>query len=116
VASRQMTTGAGGFGEPELLKELPPGFHHPTLTREGKTMYLQGPLAGDRWGLFVTTWALGKWGKPEPLSLNSADASTGDVAPCLSRDGTMLYFASDRPGGKGKMDLWVIQTSKLKKK
>ncbi|MBS1764900.1 MAG: OmpA family protein [Bacteroidetes bacterium] len=27
--------------------------------------------------------------------------------PCLSPDGNKLYFASDMPGGKGGMDIWV---------
>ena len=49
-----------------------------------------------------------------PNPINSSDAPTGDVSPALSRDGNLLYFASDRPGGKGKLDLWVIQTIKLK--
>ncbi len=114
VATRTTTTGAAGFGEPVLLKDLSAGFHHPTLTPDGKTMYLQGPLEKDRWGLFVTTASGTKWATPESLSINSSDAPTGDISPSLSRDGTLLYFASDRPGGKGKLDLWVLQTAKLK--
>jgi Tol biopolymer transport system component len=114
VASRTTTTGAAGFAAPVLLEDLPAGFHHPTLSPDGKTMYLQGPLAKDRWGLFVTTGSGTKWARPEPLTINSSDAPTGDLSPSLSRDGKLLYFASDRPGGKGKLDLWVIQTAKLK--
>ena len=37
-----------------------------------------------------------------------------DRSPSLSRDGTMLYFASDRPGGKGALDLYVVRTAELK--
>jgi hypothetical protein len=106
---------AGGYTNPKLV-DLPPGFHHATLTPDGKTMYLQGPLENDRWGLFRSTWGGSAWGKPEALDdLNSADAPTGDRSPALSRDGTLLYFASDRPGGKGGLDLWVIHTAELKK-
>jgi WD40-like Beta Propeller Repeat len=106
---------AGGYTEPKLV-DLPPGFHHATLTADGKTMYLQGPLDKDRWGLFRSTFSEGAWGKPEALdNLNSADAPTGDRSPALSRDGTLLYFASDRPGGKGGLDLWVVHTAELKK-
>jgi len=113
VSSRATATGAAGFKEPVLIEDLPAGFHHPTLTPNGKTMYLQGPVEKDRWGLFVTTGSGTKWARPEPLTINSSDAPTGDLSPSLSRDGSRLYFASDRPGGKGKLDLWVIQTSKL---
>jgi hypothetical protein len=114
VATRKEATGARGFGEPTLLKELPPGFHHPTLTPDAKTMYLQGPMEKGRWGLFVSHKTIKGWDKPEPLvGLNHPDAPIGDCSPNLSRDGTFLYFASDRPEGKGGMDLWVIPTIQL---
>jgi Tol biopolymer transport system component len=117
VARRQEATGAAGFGEPSLLKELPAGFHHATLTPDGKTMYLQGPLEKERWGLFRSVRGADGWGKPEALDgLNNAEGPTGDRSPGLSRDGTMLYFASDRPGGKGGLDLYVVPTADLKKK
>jgi hypothetical protein len=108
-------TSAGGYTNPKLV-DHPPGFHHATLTPDGKTMYIQGPLENDRWGLFRSTLSGGTWGKPEALDdLNSAEAPTGDRSPALSRDGTLLYFASDRPGGKGGLDLWVVHTAELKK-
>ncbi len=80
-------------------------------------MYLQGPLEKERWGLFRSVRGSSGWGKPEPLDgLNNADGPTGDRSPGLSRDGTFLYFASDRPGGKGGLDLYVVKTDELKKK
>jgi hypothetical protein len=117
VASRAKTTGAAGFGEPKQV-DLPADFHHATLTKDGKTMYLQGPLEKGRWGLFRST-ATGKdtWSQPEPLeTLNNEDGPTGDRSPSLSRDGMILYFASDRPDGKGGMDLYYIYTAQLPKK
>jgi hypothetical protein len=107
--------GAGGYADPKPV-DLPPGLHHATLTPDGKTMYLQGPLENDRWGLFRSTAQGGSWSKPEALdALNSADAPTGDRSPALSRDGKMLYFSSDRPGGKGGLDLWAVPTAELVK-
>jgi hypothetical protein len=116
VSSRPAgTSGAQGWGAPELVDELPPNFHHVTLTRNGKTMYLQGPLEKRRTGLFRATWTGRSWSKPEALAeLNNPDGPTGDRSPNLNRDGTMLYFASDRPGGKGGLDLWVIPTNQLR--
>jgi Tol biopolymer transport system component len=115
TSTRQATTGAAGFMEPAAIKELPADFHHATLTPDGKTMYLQGPLEKDRWGLFVSTYTGGQWSEPAPLNVNSPDAPDGDMSPCLSRDGKMLYFSSDRPGGKGKKDIWVVPVEQLKK-
>jgi Tol biopolymer transport system component len=108
----------GQFGKPVLV-DLDGDFLHPTLTPDGKTMYVEGRLqkGKDRWGLFRTTRTVSGWSKPEPLTaLNSAAAETGDHSPCLSRDGVVLYFSSDRPGGKGGRDLWVIPTAQLNKK
>jgi hypothetical protein len=116
VATRARAGGAQGFGAPVRVKGLPPDFHHVTLTPDGKTMYLQGPLGKGRTGLFRAARAGAGWGKPEPLDpLNHPGGPAGDRSPCLSRDGTMLYFASDRPGGKGGLDLWVIKTAELRK-
>jgi hypothetical protein len=117
VARRARATGPGGWGEPAALKELPVDFHHATLTRDGKRMYLQGPLGKGRWGLFVSTWTGKDWGKPVALDeLNHPEGKTGDRSPNLSKDGSLLYFASDRPGGKGGLDLYVIQTKLLTKR
>jgi hypothetical protein len=117
VCKRPQATGAQGFGEAVLVEELPPNFHHVTLTRDGKTMYLQGPLEGERTGLFTATKTAKGWTRPEPLTmLNHPEAPKGDRSPALSADGSMLYFASDRPGGKGGFDLWVVPTMQLKGK
>jgi WD40-like Beta Propeller Repeat len=109
---------AGAFGEPEMIKDLPAGYHHVTLSRDNRTMYLQGPLPDNRWGIFRAQRLSVKqpWGPPELLEgLNDPKAPTGDTSPCLSRTGSLLYFSSDRPRGKGGRDLWVIETRWFKK-
>jgi hypothetical protein len=117
VATRKEATGAAGFGEPKLIAELPAGFHHATLAPNKLTMYLQGPLDKKRWGLFRSVHQAKGWTTPEPLDeLNDPEGPTGDRSPCLSRDGVWLYFASDRPGGKGGLDLYMVRTSELKKR
>lgn len=117
VARRKEAIGPAGFGEPEEIKDFPADFHHPTLTPDGKTMYLQGPLEKGRWGLFTSTRTAKGWSEPEALEmLNHPDGKIGDKSPSLSRDGRLLYFASDRPEGKGGLDLYVIETAQLAKK
>jgi len=120
VTARPDNVGPGGWGEPEMV-ELPVGFHHATVTPDGKTMYLQGPVEKDRWGLFAAARngkVTGKdWSKPEPVEgLAHPKAPTGDRSPNLTRDGQFLYYASDRPDGKGGLDLWGIRTAMLAKK
>jgi hypothetical protein len=98
---------------------FPPGFHHASLSASGLLMYLQGPLDDGRTGLFHSkrTKVGAAWSDPEPLAmLNSPEAKRGDMSPCLSSDGTRLFFASDRPGGAGGLDLWMVETAQLTSK
>ena len=119
VAKRDDTKGGQGFDEPELVKELPPNFCHPTLTKDGNIMYLQGPLeAGkERLGLFVS-FKIGKvWGRPIALTmLNHPQGERGSCSPSLSPEGDTLYFVSDRPESKGGLDIWSVPTVLLKVK
>jgi outer membrane protein OmpA-like peptidoglycan-associated protein len=46
----------------------------------------------------------GQWGDLRAFAHNGESWSTGH--PALSSDGRTLYFASDRPGGSGGMDIW----------
>jgi hypothetical protein len=116
VSTRTRATGPGGWIEAEEVG-LPAGFHHATLTPDGKAMIVQGPLEKDRWGLFLCTKAGKVWGKPEPITgLNHSEGKIGDRSPNLSRDGSQLYFASDRPGSKGGLDIYVAKMANVRKK
>ncbi len=45
------------------------------------------------------------WSEPEPLPFNNNEFD--DCHPAISIDGDKLFFASNRPGGFGGMDLYV---------
>jgi tetratricopeptide (TPR) repeat protein len=47
----------------------------------------------------------GNWSKPKPLPFNSLEYSCGHAS--LNAEGTVMYFASDMPGGYGKSDIYV---------
>ena len=48
-----------------------------------------------------------KWTSPLPLAVNDDEYSVGH--PCISPDGTRLYFISDKPGGLGETDLYFME-------
>jgi hypothetical protein len=100
---------------------FPVGFRNATLSEKdrGLVMYLQGPLEDGREGLYRSERKKvgAAWDKPEPLKqVNNAMGKVGDITPCITADGKRLFFASDRPGGVGRMDIWYVFTSQLKLK
>jgi hypothetical protein len=101
----------------KILEEFPPKFHHATVSPDSLTMYLEGPLSTERTGLFRSTRKKvgAAWEKPKALvNLNHPDAKRGDMSPALNSMGTILFFASDRPGGQGGLDLYLIAVGELK--
>jgi hypothetical protein len=106
----------GPIGKAKTLG-FPAGYSHATLSASGLTMFLQGPLEKNRLGIFKSTRAKvgAAWSAPEPVvKLNHPEGKRGDMAPCLTVDGTRIYFASDRPGGKGGLDIWTVLVKDLK--
>ncbi len=57
--------------------------------------------------IFESTFSEGEWEEPWSSSLNYESYPT--CHPALSMDNDIIVFASDRPGGYGKMDLYFIQ-------
>lgn len=80
----------------------------PTFMPDGQTMYFncfdrQGRAGGD---ICISERIAGGWSEPVIVET----VSTGEyleLEPLLSPDGQQLYIMSNRPGGKGDMDIWV---------
>ena len=53
-----------------------------------------------------------EWSEPSVIHEVSSDEYS-DFEPLLSPDGSQLFIMSDRPGGKGSMDLWVTVEQKM---
>ncbi len=54
--------------------------------------------------IFTAIKSRTSWSTPQPIALNSQSFSIQH--PALSPDGSVLYFASDMPGGQGGMDIY----------
>lgn len=77
----------------------------PTISSDGTRMvYVAGEADGNA-NLFLRRWDGTEWGKPRPMRALNSDFH--ETAPALSGDGHFLFFSSDRPGGRGGMDIWV---------
>lgn len=57
--------------------------------------------------LYSTTYPIKNKKDIQELPLNSEDFS--NAHPAISRDGNTLYFVSDRPGGLGGSDIYVVK-------
>ncbi|MBN1952255.1 MAG: PD40 domain-containing protein [Bacteroidales bacterium] len=61
-----------------------------------------------RCDLFFTELVDGKWSNPQNMG-EPINTTLREKQPSLSADGRTLYFASDRRGTIGKLDIWVCR-------
>jgi outer membrane protein OmpA-like peptidoglycan-associated protein/tetratricopeptide (TPR) repeat protein len=77
------------------------------LSADGTTLllyYEEG--AGD---IFISKLEGGDWSEPEPLNKNINTQLFWETSACMSPDGKKLYFSSNRPGGRGELDIYVSE-------
>jgi len=82
----------------------------PDISSDGLSLYfdclrLDGSGGWDIWVTHAKTPHC-DWSSPEVL-VPPVNSRYDESGPCISADGLMLYFASDRPGGSGDFDIWV---------
>jgi outer membrane protein OmpA-like peptidoglycan-associated protein len=79
-----------------------------TLSADGRTLVFtacQGRKGYGSCDLYVSRKTGSDWSTPENLG-PSINSGSYESQPSLSADGRRLYFVSDRPGGKGRRDIW----------
>ena len=105
------------YGSPKALKGDVNGKYHEStacFSKDGKTIYFtrtnykKNKSEDDLLHLkiFKATLENDKWVNEEELSINSDNYNTAH--PMLNALEDRLYFASDRPGGKGQTDLYYV--------
>ena len=109
--------GEGSYGTPELLEGDISGKYHDgtaTFTSDQTTMYFsrnnrKGVNAYGNIDLKVYESKIsnGYWTDVRELTFNSDDYDS--CHPSVTPNGQQLYFASNRPGGYGGMDIYMVE-------
>jgi Tol biopolymer transport system component len=132
------STRAGGFGGPDLYVTTratvsdpwgPPvnlgptvntsygnslyGEWTPSISQDGLALFFASarpPGSASNLDIWLTIHATRQDAWEPPIHLGSLINNSGhDSSPCISADGRMLYFVSDRPGGVGgDSDFWQV--------
>jgi Tol biopolymer transport system component len=88
----------------------------PSVSADGLTLYFTSDRPGglgarDLWVAHRTSQN-SAFGPGSHLG-STVNTAAQDVTPSISRDGSVLYFMSDRPGGMGGLDLWMARVRRL---
>ncbi|OYU94462.1 MAG: hypothetical protein CFE21_15755 [Bacteroidetes bacterium B1(2017)] len=70
-------------------------------------------LKGKSCRIYTSTITGSEWSEPTPLEFSSDSFNCGQ--PSVSKDGQLMYFSSDMPGGFGGKDIWYVTYSKRSK-
>lgn len=83
-----------------------------SISADGKQIYiykndLKDPQSrgGD---IYMSKIVNGKWRTPENMA-KPINTSYWEGGACISPDGKKLFFTSERPGGSGSSDIWMIE-------
>jgi serine/threonine protein kinase len=103
------------FGEPQLVSNVNSGTwqEFPLLTGDGKLLLLIASQVGGPQTIAVASRStlFGDFSETRELGVHDVAAANGGdklSGLALSADERSLYFSSERPGGEGRRDLWVI--------
>ncbi len=78
------------------------------ISADGQKMIVFMGGATDPGNLFQVTKSGDIWSKPSILA-SSINSSGLESTSSLTPDGKVIYFASNRQGGKGGLDIWKIE-------
>ncbi|MBW8050684.1 MAG: OmpA family protein [Cytophagales bacterium] len=81
------------------------------LSADGQKLFIFKDENLDGGDLYVSRIHGSKWSAPESLP-EGINSSYGDKSVTISADGKLLFFVSNRPGGKGGKDIYMCKKSR----
>ena len=81
--------------------------YEPKISADGMTLYFVRGRAGRNADIYHARRTHEGWTGPEPLA--EVNTEFDELGPEPAVDGQAIYFYSDRPGGSGGYDLWVVR-------
>lgn len=81
----------------------------PTITSDGMTVYFASDRPGGSGGtdIWMTTRTGDSWSSA--VNVKNVNSPADDIAPSIAPDGKTFYFSSNRAGGAGGFDLYVVK-------
>lgn len=80
-----------------------------SMTADGRTLWFTACNRASGQGmcdLYYSTWEGDRWSSPKNAG-SPVNSRYSEKHPAISADGRILYFTSNRPGGKGSYDIWM---------
>ncbi len=106
----------GKWGKPQAITTDAGNMNTPMNEGSAMVSFGREHLFFTRWSadgkecsIFMSRNVGEKWLAPIKLNNNVNVAGTKSMHPFFSNDGTTLYFCSDRPGGMGGIDIWMVK-------
>lgn len=85
---------------------------HPSLSADGNRLFFTSDRIEDGFGgldLYFSEWVDGKW--TAPINMGPEVNTSADECYPFIHDSGQLFFASNREGGSGRMDLYSMDLS-----
>ena len=93
--------------KPEMTKKFNKRTNNAVVgvSGDGLTMFMYRDI--ERGNIYETKFEEGAWTKPKGLKFINTEYR--ETSATLSKDGNTMYYVSDKPGGLGGGDIYVIQ-------
>jgi flagellar motor protein MotB len=87
-----------------------------SISADGRLLFFTLCNHPDGFGscdIYFSRFESGRWTKPRNAG-SSLNTAGWEGQPSLSAFGDQLFFSSDRPGGRGKKDIWIAKLKEWK--